>query len=196
MPARRARLVGFGSILQIGTSNLSFTLDTAVPAVPIIGSITDNVGLTQGPLANGDQTDDPTLTLTGTAETGATIKAFNGATQLSATTADSGDNWSVTTTELADGLVSLTATATDTAGNTSATSTARRFTVDTTVPCFCAGASIRTSAGEVSVEALVIGNLVVTVSGELKPIRWIGQRHYGRTAAVCRTLRCRVYTPP
>jgi len=90
MPARRARLVGFGSILQIGTSNLSFTLDTAAPAVPIIGSITDNVGLTQGPLANGDQTDDPTLTLTGTAETGATIKVFNGATQLGAATAGSG----------------------------------------------------------------------------------------------------------
>ena len=43
-------------------------------------------------------------------------------------------------------------------------------------PCFCAGTLIRTPDGDVAVETLAEGQLVVTASGEAKPIRWIGQR--------------------
>jgi hypothetical protein len=46
------------------------------------------------------------------------------------------------------------------------------------VPCYCAGTLIRTVAGEVAVETLRIGDQVVTHTGAIRPIRWIGSRAY------------------
>ena len=46
----------------------------------------------------------------------------------------------------------------------------------TEVVCFGAGTRIRTAAGDVAVENLVVGNLAVTASGQHRPIGWIGQR--------------------
>jgi hypothetical protein len=44
------------------------------------------------------------------------------------------------------------------------------------VACFCAGTRLMTVSGEVAVEALAPGDLVVTMSGRRRPVRWIGQR--------------------
>jgi len=44
------------------------------------------------------------------------------------------------------------------------------------LPCFCTGTMIGTSIGDVAVEDLREGGLVVTSSGESCPIKWIGHR--------------------
>jgi hypothetical protein len=54
----------------------------------------------------------------------------------------------------------------------------------TGTPCYCPGTLILTDRGEVAVEALQIGDRLVTQSGQVRPIRWIGHRAYsGRFAA-------------
>jgi hypothetical protein len=49
-------------------------------------------------------------------------------------------------------------------------------TVISGVPCFAAGTRIRTERGDIPVEALALGDRVVTANGEPLPIRWIGHR--------------------
>ena len=45
-----------------------------------------------------------------------------------------------------------------------------------TITCFVAGTQIRKPEGDVAVETLHIGELVLTTSGESRPIKWIGHR--------------------
>jgi Hint domain len=44
------------------------------------------------------------------------------------------------------------------------------------VSCFCAGTRIATQSGDVPVEHLAIGDAVMTASGKVSPISWIGRR--------------------
>ncbi|WP_072397120.1 Hint domain-containing protein [Hyphomicrobium sp. CS1GBMeth3] len=53
---------------------------------------------------------------------------------------------------------------------------------DPKLPCFLRGTSILTDKGDVPVEALSIGDRVITVSGVARPIKWVGQRTYRRGA--------------
>lgn len=49
------------------------------------------------------------------------------------------------------------------------------------VACLVRGSMVKTPAGEVPVESLAIGDLVLTVDGTAEPVKWIGRRGYSRS---------------
>ena len=108
----------------IASTAVAVTINTIVPVAPVISSFTPDTGVV------GDGiTSVKTLTLTGTAEAGTTVKVYDGATLLGSTLASGSGAWSYTTAPLANGTHSLTATDTDALGNTSAASSALSVTI-------------------------------------------------------------------
>ena len=51
-------------------------------------------------------------------------------------------------------------------------------TVATLVPCYCRGTMILTGRGEVAIEELAAGDRLVTRTGEVRPLIWVGRRSY------------------
>jgi hypothetical protein len=57
------------------------------------------------------------------------------------------------------------------------------ITSTNTTACYVTGTLIRTIRGDIAVENLAVGDIVVTASGKERPIKWIGHRGYaGRFA--------------
>ncbi|XPV67831.1 MAG: Ig-like domain-containing protein [Halarcobacter sp.] len=110
----------------------SYTIDTSAPTANLT-SATDNVGSVTGGLSSGDTTDDTSLLLAGTNESGSTVKVYNGTTLLGTATV-TGTSWTYSAT-IADGTTyQFNVKETDSAGNESTATS--NFTVigDTSAP--------------------------------------------------------------
>jgi hypothetical protein len=105
------------------------TLAPAAPSVPVLDAASDS-----GVSHSDNLTSTGTPTLSGQAEAGATVKLYDGATLVGTGTADSGGNWSIVSSTLAEGNHALTAIATDAAGNTGAASAPLTVSIDQTAP--------------------------------------------------------------
>jgi large repetitive protein len=99
-----------GNVSDAG--EISFTLDTAAPAAPVVALANDT-----GTADDDGITTDAALTIT--AEAGSTVRVFDGDTELGIATEGAPGQFSFTPAGLADGSYTLTATATDAAGNVS-----------------------------------------------------------------------------
>ncbi|MCT4708625.1 Ig-like domain-containing protein [Enterobacteriaceae bacterium H16N7] len=123
---------------NVGAISGSFTLviDSVAPTLPVLVTVVDDVagGVFNGPLTNGQITNDARPTLNGTGETGSTISVFDGSILIGTTTVVNGA-WSFTpATPLTAGSHTLTISASDTAGNTSAATAGFTVVVDATAP--------------------------------------------------------------
>ena len=99
---------GAGNAANISLTGLpqgSPQIDTAAPQAPVI--------LSNAAAANGS------VDVVGTAESGSTVKLYEGTTLLGVNTATSGGSWHINSGALSSGPHDLTATATDGAGNVS-----------------------------------------------------------------------------
>ncbi|MDR2155040.1 MAG: Ig-like domain-containing protein [Burkholderiaceae bacterium] len=121
------------------SATFELTIDTKASGVPVIGSVSDDVGYKQGTLVQNERTDDTTPTLRGTAKDAAdgdTINVYDNGALLGTTTVDKGE-WSYTpppTHTLNEGPHSLEVSVTDKAGNESGKSPAFNLVVDVTGP--------------------------------------------------------------
>jgi len=113
-------------------------------------------------------------------------------THINGIAVSAGDSVTLTTGQVvmlnADGTFDVTADAdvetvdfTYTIENGDGTTAVGFVTVDT-VPCFVAGTAIRTERGDVRVEDLVPGDMVMTLDDGLQPLRWTGSRRVAAMA--------------
>jgi len=107
-----------------GYSNINtFTIDTDVPATPVVISPEDNSYVTTA-----------TPLFTGTAEATTLVRIYVDGSLVDSTISDGSGNWNKTSALLSQGSHTIKVTSTDAAGNTSGFSNTNTFTVDTIVP--------------------------------------------------------------
>ncbi|NCE89724.1 Ig-like domain-containing protein [Pseudomonas sp. L13] len=118
------------------TSIFVANIDTTAPLVPTIDDVTDDVGAIQGPVDDGDPTDDSTPTLSGSGlQAGDVVMVYDNGQLIGSAPVDANGDWSYTpTTPLNDGSHAFTVVAVDPAGNASAPSAPWTVEIDTAVP--------------------------------------------------------------
>ena len=120
-----------------GTTNATFTIDTAAPAPPSTPSLasTSDSGTSQTDAITNIASN---LKFNGTAEANSTVNVFldGSGTSAGTGTATNGGNWNNVNVAaaLSEGAHTITANATDKAGNTSTLSPSLSFTIDLTAP--------------------------------------------------------------
>lgn len=116
------------------TAPFELTLDTRVP-VGSFDSVSDDVGLVQGDLANPAVTDDTTPTLHGTGVAGDVVFIYNGTTLIDSVTVGPGNTRNFTLPAQNNGeVLSLTTVFQSPTGVRSAPSAEWKITIDTEAP--------------------------------------------------------------
>uniref|UniRef100_UPI003138356C FG-GAP-like repeat-containing protein n=1 Tax=Synechococcus sp. UW140 TaxID=368503 RepID=UPI003138356C len=113
-------------------ANAALVIDGTAPTANLT-SITDDVGSVTGLLASSARTDDSSLVLAGTNESGSSVAIYNGSTLLGNATV-SGTNWTYTATIANATTYDFNVKETDSAGNTSAATSNLTVTGDTVAP--------------------------------------------------------------
>ena len=152
-----------GNVSTVSASH-GVTIDTAAPAAsstPVLDAASDTG------ISNSDGiTAATTPTFTGTAEAGATVKLYEGATLLGSATA-AGGNWSIASSLLGEGQHTVTTTVTDAAGNVSGASSGLTFTIDTTAPTTTVGAVAFSADNGSSGSDFITNTSAQTIGGTL-----------------------------
>ncbi len=145
-------------------ASLAFGYDTLAPSSPSapVLDANDDSGASNSDLV----TKAASLHFSGTAEAGATVKLYDGATEVASVTA-TGGNYSFTVANPGEGDHTYTARAIDAAGNASTASTGLTVTVDRTGPATTvAGATLSADTGASSTD-MVTRTAAQTISGTL-----------------------------
>jgi len=104
-----------------------------------------------------------------------------GSGNIPAVNSPNGVGWSATINNTAfldnfSGNIVFQARTPTATGGTGTTTNSSNLNVATETVCFYPGTLIRTPAGEMPVEALRAGDLVLTAAGETAPVRWMGRQ--------------------
>ena len=126
------------------------------------------MGNITGALTSGDYTDDTALVLSGSNESGSSVKVYNGITELGSATV-SGTSWSYTATVANGTTYQFNVKETDLAGNTSDATSNFVVTGDTTAPGVSLTAATIKNTGSTVVQSTETGtvylvNTTVTIS--------------------------------
>jgi hypothetical protein len=155
------------------SNNLTLTYDTLAPSAPSVPVLA--AGDDSGASDSDGVTNDTTLSFSGTAEAGATVRLYDGATQIGSATA-TGGTWTIPVAGLAEGNHSLTAVAIDAAGNASPASGTLTLVVDSTPPSTTvASAALSSDTGD-SVTDMITRIDSQTISGTLSANLSTGER--------------------
>jgi serralysin len=172
---------GSSNTLDLSGYSTASTVNLNAGTFSSADGMTDNIGIAFNTLidtAVGGSGND-SFTVNGDADTinggGGTNTAVFSGNRASYTLSKSGSNILATNTSTS---------VTDTLTNVQTLQFADMSVAASSIACYVAGTLVATPGGEVAVECLRIGDLLVTAAGPARPIRWIGRRSYsGRFVA-------------
>ena len=149
-----------GTLSGIGTQFNAFSTISFEPGASWLISGT-TIGLAAGQVINGFEQGD-SIVLTGFSASSGTFSGTHGGLTLT----------NGTVSKILDIVGSFT-----TANfSISSSATATTIALQPNAPCFVAGTRVLTPRGEVAVEDLAIGDMVITLQGKDRPIIWVGHR--------------------
>ncbi len=159
-----AKAVDIAGNTSAASGGVTVVIDTTAPAAP--GTPDLDAASDTGASNSDNITGDTTPTFSGTAENGATVTLYEGATVLGTATA-TGGAWSITTPALGEGSHAITATVRDAAGNVSAASSAVTVQIDTSAPTTTVASAAFSADTGGSTSDFITNTAAQTISGTL-----------------------------